>query len=197
MRVLGSRFIDEINGAGEKLRKKSRLVAQNYGGEDATRIATKAQTIQRLSQRLQLCLAASLPCSKVFSRDVTQAYIQATKALERPVYINEPVEMGFPEDVAMMVVKPLYGIPESGLNWYIVYMEYHIDKFRMEKTTEDPCLLVKRKDGRPSGLMGLQVDDYLTMGDDDFLREEEEYSSTFKLKERRILGKKPMSYNGV
>lgn len=106
-RVFGSRFIDQVKGAGEMMRKKSRLVAQNYRDEDAGRIATKAPTIQRSSQRALLCLAASLPGTEIFSRDVTQAYVQATKPLERPVYIKAPPEMGLPEDTVLLVVKPL------------------------------------------------------------------------------------------
>lgn len=128
---------------------------------------------------------------------MTQAYSQAPKPLERPVYIKAPVEMGLPEDVVFQAVKPLYGIPERGLHWYMTYLQYHIDKLGMEKTKAYPCLLDKRKDGRPSGLVAFKLDDSLTMGDPDVFREEEESSSTFKSKERMILGKKPMSFNGV
>lgn len=90
-RVFGSRFIDEIKKAGERLRRKSRLVAQNYCDEDAGNIPKKAPTIQRFSQHILLVLAASIPTIEVFSRDVTQAYIQSTKPLRRPVYIEAPL----------------------------------------------------------------------------------------------------------
>lgn len=69
MRVFISRFIDEITGAGEIMRNKSRLVSQNYGDEDATRISTKAPTVQRFYQMGFLCHGASLPGSVVFSGD--------------------------------------------------------------------------------------------------------------------------------
>lgn len=197
MRVFGSRFIDQVKGAGDMMRKKSRLVAQNYGDEDAAGIATKAPTVQRYSQRVLLSLASSLPACKVFSRDVTQAYIQATKPLERPVYIKPPKEMGLSEDMVLLVVKPLYGIPESGLHWYMTYLEYHMDKLDMKRTTADPCVLVKRRNGKLSGLVALQVDDSLTLGDDAFLEEEEQSSGTFKSKERIMLGTEVMAFNGV
>ena len=76
-RIFGSRFIDELKRAGDILKKKSRLVAQNYADEDATYIATKAPTVQRFSQRVALSLAASFPKMKTYTRDITQAYIQA------------------------------------------------------------------------------------------------------------------------
>lgn len=110
-RVFGSRFIDEVKRAGEMLRRNSRLVAQNYIDEDARRIGTKAPTIQRFSQRTLLSLAVSFPSAELFSRDVTQAYIQATKPLERPFFIKAPSEMCLPADAVILVVKPLCGIP--------------------------------------------------------------------------------------
>ena len=44
-RIFGSRFIDEVKRSGQGTRKKSRLVAQNYQDNDATKIATKAPTV--------------------------------------------------------------------------------------------------------------------------------------------------------
>lgn len=78
LRILGSRFIDELKKADNRLRRKSRLVAQNYNEADDARISTKAPTFQRYSQRLLVSLAASFPEMRLFTRDVTQAYVQST-----------------------------------------------------------------------------------------------------------------------
>ena len=59
-RTFASRFVDELKKAGDKLRKKSRLIAQNYADEDSCYIATKAPTVQRFSQRISLAIAASI-----------------------------------------------------------------------------------------------------------------------------------------
>lgn len=72
--------------------------------------------------------------------------------------------MGLAEDMVLLVVKTLYGIPESGLHWYITYLEYHMGKVGMERTTVDPCMFVKRKGGTLTGLVSFQVDDSLTLG---------------------------------
>ena len=45
--IFGSRFIDELKKVGDKLKQKSRLIAQNYEDQGATTIATKAPTVQR------------------------------------------------------------------------------------------------------------------------------------------------------
>lgn len=62
----------------------------------------------------------------VFRREVTQAYVQEEIKLEREVFMKAPVEMGLPEVTVLKVVKPLYGIPESALHWYLTYLDYHV-----------------------------------------------------------------------
>lgn len=81
------------------IRKRSRLEAHNFGDRDAAGITTKAATVQRFSQRMLLILAASLTGGTIFSREVTQAYIQSTNLLERTVYVKAPPEIGLPDDV--------------------------------------------------------------------------------------------------
>lgn len=103
------------------MKKKSRLVAQNYTKKGAATITTKELTVQSFSQRLTLCLAASVEGMLTYTRDVTQAYIQFKTELEREVYIRAPKEPFFPQGQVLRVVKPLYGIPESGINWYLTY----------------------------------------------------------------------------
>lgn len=49
-----SRLVDELKKVGSNLKKKSRLIAQNYADEGANTISTKAPTVQRLLQRVSL-----------------------------------------------------------------------------------------------------------------------------------------------
>lgn len=58
---------------------------------------------------------------KMFTRDVTQAYVQSETPFERDVYICTPLEMQLPPNIVLKVVKPLYVIPESDLHWYLTY----------------------------------------------------------------------------
>lgn len=74
-RIFGCRFIDELMKEGDRLKKKSRLVAHNYADDGATSIATKAPAVQLFSQRVALCIAVCLPSMKVYTRYITQAYI--------------------------------------------------------------------------------------------------------------------------
>lgn len=136
MQIFGSRFVDELKEASMGKVKKSRLVAQNYSDEVATRIATKAPIVKGSSQRLIRNLAASIPKMNSFARNITQKYIQNNTELERNVYIFAPPEMKIPPNTVLKVVKTLYGIPESGIHWYLTHQEHHIERLGMRRSNE-------------------------------------------------------------
>ena len=86
-------------------------------------ILTQSPTIQRASQRIIVALAPSLTelgrKILVYLRDIAQAYTQATTLLNRMILANLPKEMrkSFPPNTIMVVLRPLYGIPEAGTHW--------------------------------------------------------------------------------
>lgn len=90
--------------------------------EDATSSDTKAPTAQGLSQRVALSIDAPLPNLIPYTQDITQEYFQSHTDLEREVNIRAPRELGLPPGFVVKVLKPLYGIPESGLHWYLTYL---------------------------------------------------------------------------
>lgn len=196
-RIFGCRFVDELKKVGSELKKKSRLVAQNYSDHDATEIGTKAPTIQRFSQRVALSIAASSPLMLPYTRDITQAYIQSHTDLEREVYIKAPPELNLPPDFVLQVVKPLYGIPESGLHWYLTYLSHHLDTLHMKRTRADPCMMIRRTDSNLDGFILLQVDDSLGFGSTQFLDEEQTASARFRCKPRTAIATKPITFNGI
>lgn len=140
-RTFGSRFIDELKGSSEHIRHKRRLIVQNFQDRDTTTIATKAQTVKRYSKRLLFSLAASLPHVKVFTRDITQAYIQSPTPLERSVYIYAPGELGLSKGTVLHVGNPLCGIAESVLHCYLTYLVLHVERLGMQHARKDPCVL--------------------------------------------------------
>lgn len=88
-----SRFVNELKKVGDRLKKKSRLVAQNYSDKGAATIATKAPTVQGFSQLVALFITASIPSMMAYTRDVTQARVQSHTPLQRYVYIRAPAEL--------------------------------------------------------------------------------------------------------
>ena len=82
------------------------------------------------------------------------------------------------DDEIFLVKRPLYGLPEAGLLWYLSYSDHHLRNLQMESSTSDRCLLY-RENANVGDVIILQVDDSFGFGDDDFLKNEEEKGSNF------------------
>lgn len=74
--------------------------------------------------------------------------------------MKAPTELGLSPDVVLKVVKPLYGIPEIGFHWYMK----HVWRLGMERSSVDPCLLMRKENGKKIVMIMLQVDDTLEIG---------------------------------
>lgn len=185
-RIYGTRFVDTIKAGGVR---KSRLVARNFRDATATSIPTRSPTISRAAQRLAFSFAASevRKGSKVFLRDVTQAYTQSDAAhgLTRNVFLEPPAEMGLDDTFVLQAVQPLYGVPEAGLCWFLTYSEHHRNRLQMVQSRGDKCLFI-REDGDRRNIIILQVDDSWGVGTRAFLEEEEHAATKFRTKPRTI-----------
>jgi hypothetical protein len=109
-----------------------------------------------------------LPDTRLYLRDITQAYTQSKTLLNRQFFVRPPAELRLQEGSILKVVKPLYGVPEAGNHWYRTYHEHHVDELGMKESTYDPCLLHTGGRSRGFGLVGLQTDDTLILADDTF-----------------------------
>lgn len=67
-----------------------------------------------------------MPDVTALRRDIIQADIKIPQNQERMVFIQAPVAMDLPRNMVLQVVRPLYGMPESGLHWYLTYLDHHI-----------------------------------------------------------------------
>jgi len=133
-------FVDKLKPDGSK---RSRLCVaacndQNHG------LFTAAPTIKRISLRLLLALAVSHRL-RLFTRDVTKAFVNSKTPLRRPVYLRPPADMKLEKGKVLKVVKPLYGMPEAPIHWFKTYLDYHRDGLEMVQVPTDPCLLYHRR----------------------------------------------------
>ena len=172
MTVFKSRMVREVKGKNTPSPyEKSRLVVQGYGDPDKNSIMTYAPTIQRASQRLILAIAPTLRLKgmKIMIRDITMAYTQSKTPMQRTIFVRLPAELKnkYPEGTLLRVVKPLYGLAESGTYWFETYSQHHQRELHMKPSAFDPCLLIS--DSGPFGITGLQTDDTLNIGTTDFL----------------------------
>src|SRR5450432_2959538 len=189
IRIFNARFVDEVKNKGtDKAFEKSRLVVQAYHDEGKRLVLTQSPTIQRISQRIILCLAAmkiDTEKTSLYLRDISQAYVQSTTSLNRDFYIRPPYELAscftLKDNQVLRVVKPLYGVPKAGNHWFKTYHTHYIERLGMTQSTYDTCLLYSKK---PFGVVGLQTDDTLFLADDDFAERE-----ALQLQEARFLAK--------
>ena len=119
VRIFNSRFVDEVKNKGtEKAFMKSRLVIQAYNDEEKHIILTQSPTIQRISQRIIICITTiTQETTRLYLRDISQAYIQSTTELNRDFFIHPPYELiqqlHLEKGSILRVVKPLYSMPKA------------------------------------------------------------------------------------
>lgn len=99
-----------------------------------------------------------------FTGYIAQAYIQSKPRLELNLYTRAPSEMGLPKYFVFEILKPLYIVPESGLNWYQTYLAHNLEDLGMKRSRADPFMMYRRGGEGLEGLIVLQVDDSFGIG---------------------------------
>ena len=94
-RIFKARFVDEVkNKDTNKAYEKSRLVVQAYNDDEKSLVLTQSPTIQRVSQRIILCITPMINSNaSLYLQDISQAYVQSTTLLNRDFYIRPPIEL--------------------------------------------------------------------------------------------------------
>jgi hypothetical protein len=206
VRIFNSRLVNEVKGKATDIPyEKSRLVIQAYNDEGKEMILTQSPTIQRASQRVIVALAPSLTQLpnkniKMWLRDITQAYVQSTTFLNRLILARPPKEIQhmYSPNTIMIVLKPLYGIPEAGTHWWATYHKHHKEKLSMVTSTYDPCLLITTTENA-FGIVGMQTDDTLILGSEEFsiLENDELTKANLSAKPKEVLcSNTPLIFNG-
>ncbi len=114
VRIFSSRFVDEIKHSDiEKAFEKFRLMMQAFRNQNKTLVLTQSFTIQRISQRLILCLIATFYLEmNVYLRNITQTYVQSATSLNRNFYVQSFSEliklMRISDECILKVIKSLY-----------------------------------------------------------------------------------------
>jgi hypothetical protein len=96
IRVFKFHIVNEIKGkATDFPYEKSRLIIQNYSDEGKVTVLTQSPIIQRSSQRVILAVAAALRKAgmQLWLRDITQAYTQSERSLQRTILAELPEQL--------------------------------------------------------------------------------------------------------
>ncbi len=115
VRIFNFRFVDEIKHSDtSQAYEKFRLMIQTYNDHEKTLILTQASTIQRMSQRIILVIAASISENHhLYLRDITQTYTQSKSSLNRMFFIRSLLDLNLSDDAILRVIKSLYNVSKA------------------------------------------------------------------------------------
>jgi hypothetical protein len=118
VRIFNSRFVDEIKHLDtDKAFEKSRLVVQTFNDQNKNLMLTQSSIIQRVSQRLIVCLIVVFSNMNLYLRNIIQTYVQSATSLNRDFFVRSSVELIKHLDVdsnsIFKIVKSLYDVLEA------------------------------------------------------------------------------------
>ncbi len=184
--VMGGRFVLAIKnvGTGEEV-YKARFVVQGHTDAEKNLLVHNSTNLKQSSVRILVALAAIFGF-RLWSQDVSQAYLQSAEKLMREVYARPTKEFCLPSDQLLRLLKPLYGLPDSGDYWHSTFAKHLRDDLLMSCTAGDLSLFFKVVHGKLAGITGAYVDDTLGAGDEDFQKESEKTQEKFESKPREF-----------
>lgn len=104
-------------------------------------LLTGAPTVQRSSKHFVLSLYETHYDFSIVLRDIYQVYIQAYLKVTRPIFIRPPTILNPPEGFLLLVDRPLYGLTDSSLHWFVTYSDHHKKQLSMIDSFHELCLL--------------------------------------------------------
>lgn len=184
--IVGGRFELTLKNYGTPTEKaKGRFNAQGFSDKDKSIVIHDTATLRAASIRLILS-AASFHRFRLFSHDVTQAYLQSKYLLTRKIFIRikdaDLETFGLEKGQALYLKKPLYGICDAGNYRGITIEEHLINDIGMVPIIGDRVLYVKRQGSKIIGPCGSYVEDLLNVSTLEFQKLAEQTLEQFESK---------------
>ena len=102
----------------------------------------------------------------------------------REIYVKPTKEFRLSKDSLLKLLKPLYGLTDSGDYWHNTFTSHIRNDLSMVPTISDPALFFKRVGGKIMGMLGCYVDDTLSAGNQPFDESSKLTEKTFQAKSR-------------
>ena len=182
----GGRFVLAIKDEGtDKEVWKARFIVQGYRDKLKTSLVHDTSTARQYSIRILTGLAAIFGF-RLFSTDVTQAHLQSAENLMRDVFITPKGEFELSKDQLLKLLKPLYGLADSGDYWDKTFSRHLTDDLGMRPCVCDPALYGMKIDEKLLGLCTTCVDDALQAGNDKYQAITKATLQKFKCRDREF-----------
>jgi hypothetical protein len=183
---LHGRFVLTIKNIGtESETYKARYVVQGHRDKEKGYLVHNSTTVRQNSVRLILSTAATFGFC-IWSQDVRQAYLQSSENLKRKVYLKPSKEFELPSDHFLELLKPLYGLSDSGDYWNETMTRHLKEDIKMSTISGDMSLFYKHANHKLQGLIGTYVDDSLLAGTDYFQNLTLKSMTKFESSEREL-----------
>ena len=167
--IMGGRFVLAIKNEGTKDEVyKARFVVQGYRDKMKTSLVHDSATSRQVSARILVGLAAIFGF-RLFSTDVTQAYLQSSSDLMREVYIKPGKEFNLQPGEILKLLRPLYGLADSGDYWGATYSKHITEDLGMQPCVGDSAMFYRSENDELIGMTATYVDDALQAGTPGFL----------------------------
>jgi hypothetical protein len=104
----------------------------------------QSSIIQRVSQRLIVCLIVVFSNMNLYLRNIIQTYVQSITSLNRDFFVCSSVELIKHFDIVsnniLKMIKSLYDVFEINNHWFATYHAHHVNKLDMTQSIYDFCL---------------------------------------------------------
>lgn len=160
---LRGRVVMVIKDKGGEERFKARFVIQGFRDPDKKSMLHPATNITIPKMRLLFALA-SIFGFRVWTTDVTMAFLQSATKGMRKIFVEGLPEMELDANEVLELLRPLYGLADSGDRWHATLQHHHVADLQMEALDSEPAFYFRCMGERLIGLSGLYVDDILRAG---------------------------------
>lgn len=182
--VMNGRFVMAIKDIEtDKPFYKARFVVQGHRDREKDNLVHNSTTVRHSSIRTMVAMAA-LFGFRIWTQDVTNAYIQSASQLLREVYLRPSKEFELESTHVLKLLRPLYGLADSGDYWNATYSDHIRKDLNMELSATDMSFFFKKVRGKICGLLGTYVDDTIFCGDKQFEDITSATSKRFESKEK-------------
>ncbi len=182
--VLSGRFVLAIKdeGTGKEI-WKARFVVQGHRDKLKKYLVHEISVVKQQGIKMLIGIA-SIFGFRIFSSDVIQSYIQSLEKLQRKILIKPPKEFNLKQNELLELLKPLYGLAESGDYWGRSFRHHLIKELGMNTGISDAALFYKKLGEKLIGLCANYVDDTLHAGTEEYAKLCNKTEEKFKCKER-------------